>query len=152
MGYARARAPRPDFVVSLSLIASQPATTPRRPVQHGPRRRRNGAKGAHQDDVGLRRGCPGAGRHNLEARDLFKEQRARSREFNEIALLLGVASVSATKKFYAERGLKVAKSFGPKYVEFESTPGAPVKPLATGARRLPRTRESPRRGAAHIGS
>jgi hypothetical protein len=37
-------------------------------------------------------------------------------------LLLGVRDVGATKKFYVEHGLKVAKSFGPKYVEFDTQP------------------------------
>ena len=40
-------------------------------------------------------------------------------------LLLGAADVAATKRFYVDRGLAVAKSFGRKYVEF-ATPG-PVK-------------------------
>ena len=37
-------------------------------------------------------------------------------------LLLGVDDVAATKEFYVERGLAVAKSFGRKYVEFQSEP------------------------------
>jgi catechol 2,3-dioxygenase-like lactoylglutathione lyase family enzyme len=39
-------------------------------------------------------------------------------------LLLGVADVKATQRFYAEPGLTVAKSFGSKYVEFEPQDGA----------------------------
>ena len=41
-------------------------------------------------------------------------------------LLLGVDDVKATKQFYLERGLSVAKSFGGKYVEFDAA-GSPVK-------------------------
>lgn len=43
-----------------------------------------------------------------------------------MVLLLGVADVTASKRFYADRGLAVAKSFGNKYVEFAAGPG-PVK-------------------------
>jgi predicted lactoylglutathione lyase len=38
-----------------------------------------------------------------------------------IALLLGVEDVAASKRFYVERGLAVARSFGRKYVEFDTT-------------------------------
>ncbi|RMI33359.1 VOC family protein [Nocardia stercoris] len=48
------------------------------------------------------------------------------REIQEMVLLLGVADVKATKRFYVEQGLTVGKSFGSKYVEF-ATPGAAVK-------------------------
>jgi predicted lactoylglutathione lyase len=44
-----------------------------------------------------------------------------TRQFDELVLLLGVADVAASKRFYVERGLTVAKSFGRKYVEFEAT-------------------------------
>jgi catechol 2,3-dioxygenase-like lactoylglutathione lyase family enzyme len=44
-----------------------------------------------------------------------------TREFDEIVLLLGVADVAASKQFYVDRGLPVAKSFGRKYVEFATT-------------------------------
>jgi predicted lactoylglutathione lyase len=43
-------------------------------------------------------------------------------EIDAVALLLGVADVKASKRFYVERGLAVAKSFGAKYVEFEGSP------------------------------
>ncbi|GAA4921380.1 putative glyoxalase superfamily protein PhnB [Stackebrandtia albiflava] len=49
-----------------------------------------------------------------------------SRNVDEIVLLLGVEDVAATKQFYTERGIPVAKSFGKKYVEFD-TSGSPVK-------------------------
>ncbi len=49
-----------------------------------------------------------------------------TRRIDEIALLLGVADVAATKRSYVDRGLAVAKSFGRVYVEFE-TPSSPVK-------------------------
>jgi len=42
--------------------------------------------------------------------------------FEDVVLLLGVDDVKATKQFYADRGLPVAKSFGGKYVEFAAAP------------------------------
>ncbi|MGP3921207.1 glyoxalase [Nonomuraea sp. 10N515B] len=44
---------------------------------------------------------------------------------DQVALLLGVADVKASKRFYADRGLAVGKSFGGKYVEFD-TPSSAV--------------------------
>ncbi|WP_440099304.1 glyoxalase [Streptosporangium sp. H16] len=41
---------------------------------------------------------------------------------DQVALLLGVADVKASKRFYVGRGLAVAKSFGGKYVEFDTQP------------------------------
>jgi uncharacterized glyoxalase superfamily protein PhnB len=41
-----------------------------------------------------------------------------TREVDEFVLLLGVADVAATKRFYTDQGLAVGKSFGRKYVEF----------------------------------
>ncbi|WP_410654477.1 glyoxalase [Amycolatopsis sp. lyj-112] len=49
-----------------------------------------------------------------------------SRKIDAIVLLLGVEDVAASKKFYADHGLTVGKSFGRMYVEFESGP-SPVK-------------------------
>ncbi|WP_037304224.1 glyoxalase [Amycolatopsis orientalis] len=49
-----------------------------------------------------------------------------TREIDDIVLLLGVADVAASKKFYVEHGLTVGKSFGRMYVEFESG-SSPVK-------------------------
>lgn len=56
-----------------------------------------------------------------------------SRTVDDVVLLLGVADVKATKEFYVGRGLRVAKSFGSKYVEFD-TAGSRVK-LALYSRR-----------------
>ncbi|MDO0909398.1 glyoxalase [Streptomyces sp. DT2A-34] len=47
-------------------------------------------------------------------------------QVDEIVLLLGVEDVKASKQFYVDRGLAVAKSFGSKYVEFVTGSG-PVK-------------------------
>ncbi|MFE6195009.1 glyoxalase [Streptomyces sp. NPDC057838] len=55
-----------------------------------------------------------------------KDSGPAAREFDEIVLLLGVEDVKASKRFYVEHGLPVAKSFGGKYVEFETGSG-PVK-------------------------
>jgi catechol 2,3-dioxygenase-like lactoylglutathione lyase family enzyme len=41
-----------------------------------------------------------------------------------VVLLLGVADVAASKRYYLDQGLVVAKSFGSKYVEFEAGSGA----------------------------
>ncbi|MEU3770444.1 glyoxalase [Amycolatopsis keratiniphila] len=49
-----------------------------------------------------------------------------SREIDDIVLLLGVADVAASKKFYVEHGLTVGKSFGRVYVEFDAGT-SPVK-------------------------
>jgi hypothetical protein len=50
-------------------------------------------------------------------------------------LLLGVADVAVSKRFYVDRGLAVAKSFGRKYVEF-ATPSTHVKLALYGRRAL----------------
>lgn len=56
-----------------------------------------------------------------------------TRQIDDFVLLLGVADVKATKQFYLDQGLTVARSFGSKYVEFD-TGGSPVK-LALHSRR-----------------
>jgi uncharacterized glyoxalase superfamily protein PhnB len=56
-----------------------------------------------------------------------------NRHIDEVVLLLGVADVKASKQFYVDHGLAVAKSFGSKYVEFD-TAGSPIK-LALYSRR-----------------
>jgi len=45
-----------------------------------------------------------------------------TRRIDDVAVLLGVADVKASKRFYVERGLTVAKSFGGKYVQFDTSP------------------------------
>jgi predicted lactoylglutathione lyase len=56
-----------------------------------------------------------------------KDTGPATREFRDLVLLLGVSDVAASKKFYADRGLTVAKSFGRVYVEFATTGTSPVK-------------------------
>lgn len=46
--------------------------------------------------------------------------------YNHLVLLLGVENVKATKQFYVDHGLRVGRSFGSKYVEFEA-PGQSIK-------------------------
>lgn len=55
-----------------------------------------------------------------------KDTGPATRKVDDVVLLLGVDDVKATKQFYVDRGLGVAKSFGSKYVEFD-TAGSPVK-------------------------
>ena len=62
-----------------------------------------------------------------------KDKGPATRQIDDIVLLLGVADVAATKRFYVERGLKVTRSFGRKYAEF-AAPASHVK-LALYARR-----------------
>jgi catechol 2,3-dioxygenase-like lactoylglutathione lyase family enzyme len=54
-----------------------------------------------------------------------KDTGPAARHIEQVALLLGVADVKASKRFYVDRGLAVAKSFGGKYVEFD-TPASAV--------------------------
>jgi predicted lactoylglutathione lyase len=56
-----------------------------------------------------------------------------TRQVDQMVLLLGVADVAVTKRFYVEHGLEVAKSFGRKYVEF-ATGSSPVKLALYGRR------------------
>ncbi|MEV6648329.1 glyoxalase [Amycolatopsis sp. NPDC051371] len=49
-----------------------------------------------------------------------------TRKIDSIVLLLGVQDILASKKFYVEHGLTVAKSFNRMYVEFDGGSG-PVK-------------------------
>jgi predicted lactoylglutathione lyase len=56
-----------------------------------------------------------------------KDTGPATREIDEVVLLLGVEDVKATKQFYVDRGLTVAKSFGGKYAEFASDGSSPVK-------------------------
>ncbi len=62
-----------------------------------------------------------------------KDTGPATRQIDDFVLLLGAGNVKATKQFYVDRGLAVAKSFGSKYVEFDSG-SAPVK-LALYSRR-----------------
>lgn len=55
-----------------------------------------------------------------------KDTGPATREIDDIVLLLGVADVAASKRFYLERGLVVARSFGRKYVQF-AAPSSQVK-------------------------
>ncbi|MGW2858553.1 VOC family protein [Streptomyces sp. SDr-06] len=80
-----------------------------------------------------------------------KDTGPATREIDDFVLLLGVTDMAASKKFYVEQGLAVAKSFGSKYVEFAAGTGAVklalykrralakdagVSPEGTGAHRL----------------
>ncbi|MFE2928482.1 glyoxalase [Streptomyces goshikiensis] len=56
-----------------------------------------------------------------------KDTGPATREIDEVVLLIGVEAVKATKQFYADRGLTVAKSVGGKYVEFAPGQSSPVK-------------------------
>jgi predicted lactoylglutathione lyase len=71
------------------------------------------------------------------------------RQIDDVVLQLGVADVAASKRFYVDHGLEVAKSYGRKYVEFDTGPVkltlykrsalakvAGVSPDGTGSHRL----------------
>lgn len=64
-----------------------------------------------------------------------KDTGPATRRIDRIVLLLGVADVAASKRFYRDRGLTVAKSFGRKYVEF-ATGSSPVTLALYGRRAL----------------
>ncbi|MFD5629075.1 glyoxalase [Streptomyces sp. NPDC127072] len=69
-----------------------------------------------------------------------------SRQIDEIVLLLGVSDMAATKRFYVERGLTVAKSFGSKYVEFDGS-SSTVKLSLYGRRGLAKVAGVPPEGS-----
>jgi len=53
-----------------------------------------------------------------------KDTGPATREIDQIVVLLGAEDVSASKRFYVDRGLAVGKSFG-SYVDF-ATPSSPI--------------------------
>lgn len=67
-----------------------------------------------------------------------KDRGPATREIDELVLQLGVADVAASKRFYVERGLEVAKSYGRKYVQFAS-PSSPITLALYGRRALAKT-------------
>ncbi|MQY27741.1 VOC family protein [Nocardia aurantia] len=62
-----------------------------------------------------------------------KDTAPANRDIDSFVLLLGVDNVKHTKQFYVDRGLAVAKSFGSKYVEFD-TPSESIKLALYGRR------------------
>jgi catechol 2,3-dioxygenase-like lactoylglutathione lyase family enzyme len=64
-----------------------------------------------------------------------KDTGPATRQIDQVVLLLGTADVAASKRFYVDHGLAVAKSFGRKYVEFAG-PSSPVKLALYGRRAL----------------
>lgn len=53
-----------------------------------------------------------------------KDAGPATRQIDGIVLLLGVADMRESKRFYVGRGLTVAKSYGSNYTEFEAASGA----------------------------
>jgi uncharacterized glyoxalase superfamily protein PhnB len=64
-----------------------------------------------------------------------KNTGSATRQVDDIVLLLGAADVTASKRFYVEHSLTVAKSFGRRYVEFTNPSGA-IKLALYGRRAL----------------
>jgi uncharacterized glyoxalase superfamily protein PhnB len=58
-----------------------------------------------------------------------------TRDVDDVVLLLGASDVAASKRFYLDRGLVVARSFGRKYVEF-AAPSSQIKLALYGRRAL----------------
>ncbi|MGW9413784.1 VOC family protein [Arthrobacter cupressi] len=78
-----------------------------------------------------------------------KDSGPATRQIDSVVLQLGVADVPASKQFYLDHGLAVGKSFGSRYVEFNTGPitltlnkrgavakTAGVSPDGTGSHRL----------------
>jgi uncharacterized glyoxalase superfamily protein PhnB len=74
-----------------------------------------------------------------------KDTGPATREIDDIVLLLGVADVRASKRVYVDRGLAVKRSFGGKYVEFD-TPGSAIKLALYGRRALAKDAGVPMEG------
>lgn len=64
-----------------------------------------------------------------------KDSGPATRRIDDVVLLLGAEDVKASKRFYVDRGLAVKRSFGSKYVEFDSA-GSGIKLALYGRRAL----------------
>ncbi len=72
-----------------------------------------------------------------------------TREVKDVVLPLGCADVLASRRFYVEQGLEVARSFGRRYVEFAALPSG-VKQARYGRRALAKdVGVAPQDGGAH---
>jgi len=67
-----------------------------------------------------------------------KDHGPATRQIDEFVLQLGVTDVGASKRFYVERGLEKAKSFGRMYVQFASA-SSPVTLALYGRSNLAKT-------------
>lgn len=74
-----------------------------------------------------------------------KDTGPATREIDQIVLLLGPEDVAASRRFYADRGLAVAKSYGRKYVEFAAAEGE-IKLALNGRRALAKNAGVPAEG------
>jgi predicted lactoylglutathione lyase len=75
-----------------------------------------------------------------------KDTGPATRQIDDVVLLLGVVDVKASRRFYADRGLAVKRSFGSRYVEFD-TPTARVQLALYGRRALAKDAGVPADGA-----
>ncbi|WP_020657522.1 hypothetical protein [Amycolatopsis benzoatilytica] len=73
-----------------------------------------------------------------------KDTGAGVREYEQMVLLLGASDVAASKEFYVSHRLEVGKSFGKKYVEFETSP---IKLALYGRRALAKDAGVPMEGS-----
>jgi predicted lactoylglutathione lyase len=107
---------------TLSLIVSQPATvnslidtavdagaTPLKPAAKS----LWGYGGAVQDPDGTIWTVPSSAK---------KDTGPATRQIDEFALQLGVTGVAPSKRFYADRGFDVSRSYGRRYVQFDTGP------------------------------
>ena len=53
-----------------------------------------------------------------------KDKGPATRQIDDVVLLIGAVDLRASKRFYAERGLPVNRSFPGRYVEFDAPAGA----------------------------
>ena len=81
-----------------------------------------------------------------------KDTAPATREIDKLVLLLGVADVAATKRFYVDHGLTVAKQLRPQVRRVRHAVGRRSRSGSTGAARSPRTPGSRRTAAARTGS
>jgi catechol 2,3-dioxygenase-like lactoylglutathione lyase family enzyme len=74
-----------------------------------------------------------------------KDTGPATRDIDEIVLLLGASDVAASKKFYVEHSIAVAKSFGRTYVQF-ALPSSPIQLGLYGHRALAKDAGVPAEG------
>jgi catechol 2,3-dioxygenase-like lactoylglutathione lyase family enzyme len=127
LGFRAQEAPAPGFLgFTLSLVVSQPGTVDRligTALDGGARALKPARKGLW--------GYGGVvqapdGTIWKVATSAKKGSGPATRQIDEIVLLLGSADVAASKAFYVDRGLAVAKSLPRVYVQFD-LPSSPIK-------------------------